>query len=123
MFIVLRALSGGASASVQAVGAGTIADIWEVRERGRAMGLFYLGPLMGPLLAPIIGGALAQSLRWRSTLWFLVIYGGVMVVLIVFALPEVCCDVGARSVLLTLRYTDTESHRTEATRICPGNIL
>jgi hypothetical protein len=38
MLIVVRTLSGGAAASVQAVGAGTIADIWEVRERGRAMG-------------------------------------------------------------------------------------
>jgi MFS family permease len=56
MLIVFRILAGGAAASVQAVGAGTIADIWETRERGRAMGMFYLGPLMGPLLAPIIGG-------------------------------------------------------------------
>ena len=47
MFIVMRLLSGGAAASVQAVGAGTIADIWEVRERGQAMGIFYLGPLCG----------------------------------------------------------------------------
>lgn len=38
MFIIFRLLGGGAAASVQAVGAGTIADIWEVRERGKAMG-------------------------------------------------------------------------------------
>ncbi|QDS71117.1 hypothetical protein FKW77_009648 [Venturia effusa] len=88
MFIVMRVLSGGAAASVQAVGAGTIADIWEPKERGRAMGLFYLGPLMGPFLAPIIGGALAEGLGWRSTQWFLVIYGGVLIIFLVFALPE-----------------------------------
>lgn len=45
MLIAFRVLSGGAASSVQAVGAGTIADIWEVKERGRAMGWFYLGPL------------------------------------------------------------------------------
>lgn len=50
MLIVTRLLSGGAAASVQAVGAGTIADLWDVHERGRAMGIFYLGPLCGPLL-------------------------------------------------------------------------
>lgn len=88
MFVVMRVLSGGAAASVQAVGAGTIADIWEPKERGRAMGTFYLGPLMGPFLAPIIGGALAQGLGWRSTQWFLVIYGGVLIVSLIFALPE-----------------------------------
>ena len=88
MFIIMRLLGGGAAASVQAVGAGTIADIWEVKERGRAMGIYYLGPLMGPLLAPIIGGVLADKLGWRSNLWALVIYGGVLLMLIFFALPE-----------------------------------
>ncbi|KAF2139259.1 uncharacterized protein K452DRAFT_232600 [Aplosporella prunicola CBS 121167] len=88
MLIVMRVLSGGASASVQAVGGGTIADIWETRERGFAMGIFYLGPLCGPLLAPIVGGALAEGLGWRSTQWFLVIYGGVVWLSVAFMLPE-----------------------------------
>ncbi|KUI68027.1 MFS antiporter QDR3 [Cytospora mali] len=88
MLIVFRVLTGGASASVQAVGAGTVSDIWEPKQRGKAMGIFYLGPLCGPGLAPIIGGALAQGLGWRSTLWFLVIFGGVLLLLIFFCLPE-----------------------------------
>ncbi|TVY32359.1 MFS transporter [Lachnellula subtilissima] len=88
MLIIMRVLGGGAAASVQAVGAGTIADIWEVRERGRAMGIFYLGPLLGPLLAPIIGGALAQAWGWRSTQWFQVIYGGLLFITLTFCLPE-----------------------------------
>jgi len=89
MLIVMRILGGGAAASVQAVGAGTIADIWDVRERGRAMGIFWLGPLCGPLFAPIIGGALAEKFGWRSTQWFLAIYGGAVLVFLFFALPEV----------------------------------
>lgn len=88
MLIVMRVLSGGAAASVQAVGAGTIADVWEPKERGRAMGIFYLGPLCGPLLAPIIGGAMSESLGWRSPLWFLVGYGVLLEVFLIFCLPE-----------------------------------
>ncbi|KAK3904153.1 hypothetical protein C8A05DRAFT_32077 [Staphylotrichum tortipilum] len=88
MLVVMRILAGGASASVQAVGAGTIADIWVPAERGRAMGIFYLGPLVGPLCAPIIGGALSQGFGWRATMWFLSIYGGVMILLLIFGLPE-----------------------------------
>ncbi|RDW91362.1 MFS general substrate transporter-64 [Coleophoma crateriformis] len=88
MLTAMRALSGGASASVQAVGAGSIADLWESKERGKAMGFFYLGPLCGPLIAPIVGGALAQKLGWRSTMWFLTIYAGVLVVTLTFCLPE-----------------------------------
>ncbi|KAK5019581.1 major facilitator superfamily protein [Cryomyces antarcticus] len=88
MFVTMRVLSGGAAASVQAVGAGTIADVWEVKERGRAMGMFYIGPLCGPLLAPIIGGALAERLGWRSTQWFLTVYGGFLLTGLLFCLPE-----------------------------------
>lgn len=43
MLIAMRILGGGASASVQAVGAGTIADLWETVERGKAMSA-YLSP-------------------------------------------------------------------------------
>lgn len=88
MFLAARMLSGGASASVQAVGAGSIADLWEVHERGRAIGIFYLGPLCGPLLSPIIGGLLAQNLGWRAIQWFLVIFGTVILLFLIFFLPE-----------------------------------
>ena len=88
MLIVVRVFAGGAAASVQAVGAGTIADIWEPARRGRAMGIFYLGPLIGPIFAPIIGGALSEGFGWRSTMWFLVVYGGLALLLLIFALPE-----------------------------------
>jgi multidrug resistance protein len=88
MLIVMRVLGGGAAASVQAVGAGTIADVWEPKERGRAMGIFYLGPLLGPLFAPIIGGALSEVWGWRSTQWFQAIYGGVLLIVLTFCLPE-----------------------------------
>lgn len=86
--IVFRILAGGAAASVQAVGAGTIADIWEPRERGRAMGIFYLGPLTGPLLAPIIGGGLTAGFGWRSTMYFLAVYGALIFLLVLFGVPE-----------------------------------
>ncbi|RYP01519.1 hypothetical protein DL764_006185 [Monosporascus ibericus] len=88
MLIVFRVLSGGASASVQAVGAGTVADVWEPQERGRAMGIFYIGPLMGPMIGPVVGGVLAQYYGWRSTAWFLACYGAIIFIVTLFALPE-----------------------------------
>ncbi|KAF2634257.1 MFS general substrate transporter [Massarina eburnea CBS 473.64] len=88
MLIVMRTFSGGAAASVQAVGAGSVADMWEPRERGKAMSLFYMGPLCGPLIGPIIGGILGKELGWRSTQWFLVIYGGLTLIGIIFSVPE-----------------------------------
>ncbi|KAF4121110.1 Major Facilitator Superfamily, partial [Geosmithia morbida] len=88
MLIVFRTCSGATSASVQAVGAGTIADIWESYERGRAMSFFYLGPLLGPLIAPIIGGVLSEELGWQATMWFLAIYGFCCIIVLTCFLPE-----------------------------------
>ncbi|ODV89291.1 hypothetical protein CANCADRAFT_29229 [Tortispora caseinolytica NRRL Y-17796] len=88
MLIVFRTLAGACAASVQAVGAGTISDIYYTTQRGRAMGYFYLGPLCGPLLAPIISGALAARWDWRASHWFLVILGGIIFVCVLFCLPE-----------------------------------
>jgi multidrug resistance protein len=102
MLVVMRVLGGGAASSVLAIGAGTIADIWEPKERGRAMGIFILGPMLGPLLAPIIGGVLSQAWGWRSTQWFQTIYGGVLLLVLTFCLPET----------LARRATPAEQHAT-----------
>ena len=115
MLIVMRVLGGGAAASVQAVGAGTIADVWEVKERGRAMGIFYLGPLLGPLLAPIIGGVLSQAWGWRSTQWFQAIYGGVLLIILTFCLPETLTK--RRIVVQPNQTTEKTAVRPQLTRI------
>lgn len=90
MLIVFRVFTGGCAASVQSVGAGTIADLYDITERGTAFGYFYLGPLMGPLLSPIIGGLIASRVEWgwRGTMWFLVILGVASFILLCVCLPE-----------------------------------
>ncbi|KAH7011600.1 major facilitator superfamily domain-containing protein [Ilyonectria destructans] len=88
MLIIFRMCAGGASASAHSTGAGSVADLFEVFERGRAMSIFYLGPLLGPLIAPIIGGVVTQELGWQATMWFLAIYGLIVLLMIVFFLPE-----------------------------------
>ncbi|KAH3674248.1 hypothetical protein WICMUC_003406 [Wickerhamomyces mucosus] len=86
--IGFRILAGACSASVQSVGAGTIADLFKPEERGRALGLYYLGPLMAPLLSPIIGALLLIRWDWRSTQWFVVILAATIDVLLILLLPE-----------------------------------
>ncbi|KAH7192648.1 major facilitator superfamily domain-containing protein [Fusarium flagelliforme] len=88
MLIIFRMCAGGASASAHSTGAGSIADLFEVYERGRAMSIFYLGPLLGPMIAPVVGGALTQEIGWQATMWFLAIYGLVVLLMILFFLPE-----------------------------------
>ncbi|KAF8680884.1 Sugar transporter [Rhizoctonia solani] len=71
------------------VGLGIIADIYVPAERGRATGWWYLGPIAGPLLSPLVSGALITwTHSWRSTMWFNVIFGSMIELLILLFLPE-----------------------------------
>lgn len=86
--IAFRFLMGVSSSSVQSVGSGTISDLYEIRHRGQAMGYFYLGVLVAPFIAPIVGGAIGIKWGFRGTSWFLVIVAGVVLVFIIFGFPE-----------------------------------
>jgi MFS family permease len=52
------------------------------------MGVYYSAPLLGPSLGPIIGGALTQGLGWRAVFWFLVIWGGVIILAFLFLFKD-----------------------------------
>ena len=87
-FIILRVCSGGAAASVQSVGAGTVSDLYVPEERGANLGIYYMGPLMAPLVSPIIGAFLMIRRPPRSTQWFMVILSAVNVMVLTLFLPE-----------------------------------
>lgn len=86
--IVLRFLSGIGASAIQACGAATVADLFIQEERGTALGLFYLGPLLGPFISPVLGGATSEAWGWRASLWVMVIICLFNLLLIVFLLPE-----------------------------------
>ncbi|KAJ5085516.1 MFS multidrug transporter [Penicillium argentinense] len=86
--IVLRCLQSTGSASTIAIGSGVIGDITTRAERGGFMGIFQAGLLAPVAAGPVIGGALAGSLGWRSIFWFLMIYAAVFLVVLLFFLPE-----------------------------------
>ncbi|WQF84110.1 Putative major facilitator superfamily, MFS transporter superfamily [Colletotrichum destructivum] len=86
--ITLRCLQSAGSASTIAIGSGVIGDITTREERGGYMGVFQAGLLVPVAVGPVIGGALAGTLGWRSIFWFLAIYCGVFLVFLVFLLPE-----------------------------------
>jgi MFS family permease len=88
VLLVLRLFTGGCLVSVQTVGAATIADLWQPRERGLAMGVFFLGPQAGLLVGPIIGGALTGRWGWRSTIWFMVVLTAIALIIPLLLVPE-----------------------------------
>lgn len=86
--VVLRCVQSTRSASTIAIGSGVIGDITTCDNRGGLMGIFQAGLLAPVAVGPIIGGALAGSLGWRSIFWFLTIYSGVFLIFLVLLLPE-----------------------------------
>jgi MFS family permease len=55
MLIVFRFLAGSMGAAVLTLGGGTITDLVVAEERGTAMAVWSLGPLLGPVVGPIAG--------------------------------------------------------------------
>ncbi|KZO96065.1 vacuolar DHA amino acid exporter [Calocera viscosa TUFC12733] len=84
VLIGMRILQAIGASAVLSIGAGTLADVFEPRERGSMLGIYYAAPLLGPSVGPLLGGALTSGLGWRSTFWFLVIFSSCILILFVF---------------------------------------
>jgi multidrug resistance protein len=74
--LAFRVLAGIAGSCPITIGGGSIADLFKQEQRGAAMALFALGPLMGPVIGPVAGGYLAQAKGWRWVFWVIAIAGG-----------------------------------------------
>jgi MFS family permease len=55
MLILFRFLAGAMGAAVLTLGGGTISDLFVPEQRGTAMAVWSLGPLLGPVVGPVAG--------------------------------------------------------------------
>ena len=63
--IAFRFLSGLGGSAPLAIGGGVLSDLFTAEERGRAMSVYSLTPLLGPAIGPITGGYVAERASWR----------------------------------------------------------
>lgn len=63
--IAFRFLSGLGGSAPLAVGGGVLSDCWRAEQRGRAISLYSLAPLLGPAIGPIAGGFITEKTTWR----------------------------------------------------------
>ncbi|KAF9773879.1 hypothetical protein IL306_008208 [Fusarium sp. DS 682] len=63
--IALRFLAGIGGSAPLAVGGGVLSDMFQPEERGRAISVYSVAPLLGPALGPIGGGWIAERTTWR----------------------------------------------------------
>lgn len=75
LFIAARALTGLAVAS-NVLNPAIVGDMFVSDQRGSAMSMVMVAPLLGGAVGPAIAGAVAENLGWRNVLWMSVILAG-----------------------------------------------
>jgi multidrug resistance protein len=81
MLIIFRFLMGFAGSTPVTNGSGTISDMFPVEERGKAMAVWAMGPLLGPCIGPLMGGYMIEDLGWRWVFWVIAIFVSALLVL------------------------------------------
>ncbi|KAI1328236.1 chloramphenicol resistance protein [Xylariaceae sp. FL0255] len=102
--LVLRMVQSlGCSATI-AISYGVIADVSMPAERGTMQGIAITAANVGPVIAPVIGGALVSHAGWHWVFWFLLIVGGVVLTLVLLFLPETARNIAGNGKTLPSRW-------------------
>ncbi|KAF5330126.1 hypothetical protein D9611_010544 [Ephemerocybe angulata] len=92
------------------VGSGVIGDIYKLEERGTAMGVFFGCVLLGPALAPFVGGFAAHYASWRSLQLGIGLWGFLLFFILYSFLPE------------TIHPGESGAEKAKATAIANGGM-
>ncbi|KAJ5287196.1 MFS multidrug transporter [Penicillium angulare] len=76
--IICRLFAGIGGSGPLTLGAGAIADMFPIEQRGLATSIWSLGPLIGPCVGPLAGGFMGETIGWRWVFWVLLILGAVV---------------------------------------------
>ncbi|KAG1831984.1 MFS polyamine transporter [Suillus subalutaceus] len=86
--IAFRFLAGLGGSAPLSIGGGFLGDCWQPHERGKAVAIYSLAPLVGPVLGPITGAWVAQYSTWRWVFWSTSIVDAAVQIVGAFALQE-----------------------------------
>lgn len=86
--LAFRLLAGLGACAPQTIGGGVLSDLWTSEERGMAVALYSLAPVLSPSAGPVIGAWITDRTTWRWSFWAVSIFGVTVQVLIYFTLAE-----------------------------------
>ena len=86
--LILRTLQGFLAGAFISTSQGIISDVYADKERGTAMGIVFLFLLVGPIIAPLIGGYVSAVWTFRATFTCLVFLGFLVFMLTLIFVPE-----------------------------------
>ncbi|KAK2006352.1 major facilitator superfamily transporter [Colletotrichum eremochloae] len=86
--IAFRFFAGLGGSAPLAIGGGVLADLFEPEQRGKAISIYTLMPMLGPAIGPIAGGFVTQNTTWRWIFYSTTILTAVIQSIGVFVLQE-----------------------------------
>jgi multidrug resistance protein len=86
--IIFRFLSGLGGSAPLALGGGVLSDLFPAEQRGKAVSIYSLAPLLGPVIGPIAGGFITENTTWRWVFYATTMADGLIQFLGLFFLQE-----------------------------------
>ena len=90
LLVASRVLQGLMAGLIQPLALLIIYHVFPVNERGKAMGIYGMGVIIGPTVGPVLGGVMVDLVSWRAVFLVVVpvVFGGVLMALRFLARPE-----------------------------------
>jgi MFS transporter, DHA1 family, multidrug resistance protein len=88
LLIIARTVQGLAGAAASIVARAMVTDVLTGVRRARTIGMLSAINSVGPVVAPLIGGALLLVGSWRLTFWTLAVIGGILCVCVIATFGE-----------------------------------
>ena len=82
--VTFRVMQGAFGASVIPLSQSIMVQIYPKSQRGKAMALFSVGILLGPILGPTLGGIITENMDWRWIFYVNAPIGAICLALIYF---------------------------------------
>ncbi len=86
--VLYRVLQGAFGALVMPVSQALVLNAFEEDQRSMAMAVWGMGVVLGPIMAPMLGGYLGQEFGWRWIFFMMVPFGAVAMVGVALFVPK-----------------------------------
>jgi len=84
----IRAAQGFAGAAAAVIIQAVVRDMFDREDFARTMSFITLVMMVAPLIAPMLGGHLAEWFGWRSIFWVLTLFSGLVILSVLWKIPE-----------------------------------
>ncbi|KAA8648499.1 MFS transporter [Aspergillus tanneri] len=109
--LAFRFLAGFFGSATLGIGGGTLSDLFTAEERGKAVAIYSVIPLLSPVIGPIVGGFIAQHISWHWAFYIASLLDVIIQILGIYFLEETYVPVLLHRKQMHLMRTTALDHR------------